>query len=171
MKALLMLLPDLSHCCSLMEMKELINHPDPINRARRIIELANEWGKLLLVIWKGKNRKGKRRVGDGHNTNRFIHKHQVPRNKKVSYPRFCCDIRSQKEETHRVRMTVGGNRLDYACNTATEVASLETTKIHAKSTIFTPGARQALADIGNFYTNSRLREPEFMKVHISDIPQ
>ena len=40
---------------------------------------------------------------------------------KVSYPRFCCDIRSQKEETHRVRMTVGGDRLDYAGNTATEV--------------------------------------------------
>ena len=68
-------------------------------------------------------------------------------------------------------MTVGGDRLDYAGKTATEVASLETTKIHANSTISTPGERQAFSDIGNFYTNSRLREPEFMKVHISDIPQ
>ena len=68
-------------------------------------------------------------------------------------------------------MTVGGDRLDYAGNTATEVASLETTKIHVNSTISTPGARQAFADIWNFYTNSRLREPEFMKVHISDIRQ
>ena len=68
-------------------------------------------------------------------------------------------------------MEVGGNRLDYAGNTATEVASLETTKIHANGTISTPGARQAFADIGNSYTNSRLREPEFMKVHISDIPK
>ena len=68
-------------------------------------------------------------------------------------------------------MTVGGDRLDYAVNTATEVASLETTKIHANSTISTPGSRQAFVDIGKFYTNSRLREPEFMKVHISYIPQ
>ena len=68
-------------------------------------------------------------------------------------------------------MTVGGDRLDYAGNTATEVASLETTKIHANSTISTPGTRKAFADIGNFYANSRLREPEFMKVHILDIPQ
>ena len=83
---------------------------------------------LLLGLGKGKNRKGKSRVGDGHNTIKFIHKHQVPRNNKVSYPRFCCDIRSQKEETHRVRMTVGGDRLDCAGNTATEVASLETIK-------------------------------------------
>ena len=155
----------------MMEMRELIKHPDPIIRARWIIELANEWGKLLLGVRKGNNRKGKSRVGDGHNNIKFIHKHQVPRNKKVSYPRFCCDIRSQKEETHRVRITVGGDKLDYSGNTETEVASLETTKIHASSTISTPGARQAFADIGNFYTNSRLREPEFMKVHILDIPQ
>ena len=67
-------------------------------------------------------------------------------------------------------MTVGGNILDYAGNTATEVASLETTKIHANSTISTPGERQAFVDIGNFYTKSRLREPEFMKLQISDIP-
>ena len=137
-------------------MRELINHPDPIIRARWIIELANEWGKLLLGVVKGKNRKVKSRVGDVNNTIKFIHKQQVPRNNKVSYPRFCCDIISQKEETHRVRMTVEGDRLDYAGNTA---ASLETTKIHANSTISTHGSRQAFADIRNFYTNSRLREP------------
>ena len=71
----------------------------------------------------------------------------------------------------RVRMTVGGDRLDYAGNTANEVASLETTKIRASINIYTIGARKSFAYIGNFYTNSRLREPEFMKVHISDIPR
>ena len=68
-------------------------------------------------------------------------------------------------------MTVGGDILDYAGNTATEVASLERTKIHANSTISTPVSRKAFIDIGNFYTNSKLREPEFMKVHISHTPQ
>ena len=68
-------------------------------------------------------------------------------------------------------MTVEGDRLDYVGNTATEVASFEATKIHADSTISTPGARQAFIDMGDFYTNSKLIEPEFMKVHISDIPQ
>ena len=77
-------------------MRELINYPDPIIRAIWIIELANDWGKLLLGLGEGNNRKGKSRIGDGHNTIKFIHKQQVPRNKKVSYPRFCCDIRSQK---------------------------------------------------------------------------
>ena len=68
-------------------------------------------------------------------------------------------------------MTVGGNILDYSGNTATEVTSLETKKIHSNSTISTTGAIQAFADIGNFYTNYRLRKPELIKVHISDIPQ
>ena len=38
----------------MMEMRELINHPNPIIREIWIIELANEWGKLLLVIGKGR---------------------------------------------------------------------------------------------------------------------
>ena len=79
---------------NMMEMRELIKQSDPIIRARWIIEIANEWSKLLLGVGKGKNRKRKSIVGDGHNTIKFIHKDQVPRNKKVIYPRFCCDIRS-----------------------------------------------------------------------------
>ena len=37
---------------NMMEMRELINHPDPIIRARWIIELANKWSKLLLGVVK-----------------------------------------------------------------------------------------------------------------------
>ena len=55
----------------MMEMRELIKHPDPIIRARWIIELANEWGKLLLGVGKGNIRKGNSRVGYGHNTIKF----------------------------------------------------------------------------------------------------
>ena len=80
------------------EIRELIKHPDPIIRAIWIIELANEWGKLLLGVGKGNNRKGNSRVGDGHNTIKFIHKHQVPRNKKVRYPRFFCNINHRNKK-------------------------------------------------------------------------
>ena len=66
----------------MMEMRELIKHTDPIIRAIWIIELANEWGKLLLGLVKGNNIKGKIRVGDGHNTIKFIHKHQVQETRK-----------------------------------------------------------------------------------------
>ena len=42
----------------MMETRELINHPEPIIRAKWIIEIAKKWGIILLVVGKGKNRKG-----------------------------------------------------------------------------------------------------------------
>ena len=52
-----------------------------------------------------------------------------------------------------------------------EIAGLETIKIHLNSTISTKDAKYATADIGNFYTNSKLKSPEYMKIHLSLIPQ
>ena len=48
---------------------------------------------------------------------------------------------------------------------------METTKIHINSTISTKGSRYACADVGNFYTNSRLTSPEYMRIHKRDITQ
>ena len=72
---------------------------------------------------------------------------------------------------NRTRLTLGGDRLIYDGDTCTEVASLETTKILINSTISTEGARFLCADIGNMYTNSRLDTPEYMRIHITNIPQ
>ena len=70
-----------------------------------------------------------------------------------------------------IRLTVGGNLLEYEGKTSTESASLETIKIHLNSTISTKEAKYAAADIGNFYTNSKLDSPEYMRIHLSLIPQ
>ena len=48
---------------------------------------------------------------------------------------------------------------------------METTKIHINSTISAKGARYACADVGNFYTNSRLESPGYMRIHERDITQ
>ena len=68
-------------------------------------------------------------------------------------------------------MTAGGNLLEYNGKTSTETASLETIKIHLNSTISTKNAKYVAADIGNFYTNSKLDSPEYMRIHLSLIPQ
>ena len=68
-------------------------------------------------------------------------------------------------------MTIGGNHLQYNGKTSTETAGLETIKIHLNSTISTKNAKYAAADIGNFYTNSKLDSPEYMRIHLSLIPQ
>ena len=119
----------------------------------------------------GRNKDGTQRV-TGSDTFHFIHKKDVPQGKKVTYARFVCDIRLQKDEINRTRLTVGGgNLLEYEGKTSTESAGLETIKIHLNSTISTPDAKYAAADIGNFYTNSKFDSPEYMQIHISLIPQ
>ena len=154
----------------MMEMRDLVKHPDPEIRKQWNHSVANEFGRLMKGIGRKKNN-GISRVGDGHDTFRFIKKEEVPKGRKVTYARFCCDQRPQKEEVNRTRLTVGGDRLEYEGQTSTEVASLETTKILINSTISTEGARFACADIGNMYTNSRLDTPEYMRIHINDIPE
>jgi hypothetical protein len=91
---------------------------------------------------------------------RFIHNHKIPKNKKVTYARFVCDLRLQKDEIHRTRMTAGGDRLPYDGRTSTETASIGTAKIHFNSIISTKGARHLCLDIGNMYLNTKLPSPQ-----------
>ena len=148
--------------------KKLINHNKKETREWWQRSSANELGRLMKGA--GRNKDGTQRV-TGSDTFHFIHKKDVPKGKKITYARFCCDVRLQKDEINRTRLTVGGNLLEYVGKISTESASLETIKIHLNSTISTKDAKYAAADIGNFYTNSKLDTPEYMKIHISMIPQ
>ena len=153
-----------------MEMRDLVRHLDQEIQKKWKHSVSNKFGRLMKGIGRKQNN-GKSRVGEGHDTCRFIKKHQIPKGRKVTYARFCCDVRPQKEEENRTRLTVGGDRLSYDGETSSEVASLETTKIMLNSTISTKGARFACADIGNMYTNSRLERPKYMRIHLSDITE
>jgi len=78
-----------------MEIRDLMQHHNPKIKKRWIKAVSNEYGRLMKGI--GKKREGKSRV-EGHDTIRPIHMNQVPENKTVTYARFCCDHRPQKEE-------------------------------------------------------------------------
>ena len=90
----------------MMEMRDLRNHPNKKKREEWDRSSANEYGRLMKGI--GMKREGKSRV-QGFDTFHFIRKNQVPKGKKFTYARFCCNIRPQKEEKNRTRMTVGGD--------------------------------------------------------------
>ena len=89
----------------------------------------------------------------------------------MSYGRLVCDIKENKIETHRTRLTVGRNLLDFAGLLSTPTATVTTTKCLFNSVISTPGAKCIIADVKNFYLNNDLPEPEYMKPHINIIPQ
>ena len=102
----------------------------------------------------------------------FIPKEEVPfKTKKVTYPKIVCDIRPSKAETHRTRTIVGGNLLDYPETLTTPTATITTAKCLFNSVVSTPVAKCVLANIVFFNLNNALPDPEYMKSHITTIPQ
>ena len=142
----------------LLEYKQLITHPKYKKTWTK--SAANEFGRLAQGI----------RDIKGTDTIFFITKNQVPKHKKVSYARFVCELRPLKQEQERTRITVGGDRLDYNGPTTTETADITTSKILFNSTISTPGAKFMGIDIKNFYLGTPMKEYEYIKIHLSKIP-
>jgi hypothetical protein len=77
------------------------------------------------------------RIPSGTDTCFFIPKNQVSPDRKVTYGRIIASIRPQKTKTHRTRLTVGGNCLDYPGVTSTPTAKLTIAKCIINSTIST----------------------------------
>ena len=88
--------------------------------------LSNELGRVMQGV-------GSRIVGT--DTMEFISKDKIPYNKKVTYANFVCDHRPLKEEKYRVRMTIGGDKLEYQHETPSPTASLIETKLLLNSVI------------------------------------
>jgi hypothetical protein len=106
------------------------------------------------------------------NTCRWIKKSQVPKGKRVTYARTVVAVRPEKEEITGVRITVGGNLLDYLGEKSTaEAASIETTKLLINSVLSTPWLTIGTIDISNFYIQNYLKDYQYMRFHISMIPQ
>ena len=82
----------------------------------------------------GKPRPAKDRI-TGTGTLAFIRETQDPAGRKVTYANWVCAIRNQKAETHRVRMTAGGDRLDCPYDVSSPAVSMTNAKLHINSTI------------------------------------
>ena len=60
------------------------------------------------------------------------------------------DIRPLKEEKYRVRITVGGDKLDFCGDTSSVADSLATVKLILNSVVSTKGAKLTTANIKDF---------------------
>jgi hypothetical protein len=107
-----------------LEYRDLLK--DPKHRETWSRAVAHEFGRLFNG--EGKNTDGTQRV-KGTNTCSWIKKSQVPKGKRVMYARTVVAVRPEIEEINMVRITVGGNLLDYLGETSPEAASIETTKL------------------------------------------
>ncbi len=69
-------------------------------------------------------------------------------------------------------ITAGRNLIhDYPGNVSTNTAGLELIKMHWQSVLSIENAKYMIIDIGNFYTNTPMDRYEYMRMHISEIPQ
>ena len=65
---------------------------------------------------------------------------------------------------------MGDNFIQCEVELTTRTADLITSKILWNSTLSTEGARYMCADVKNFYINTPMDEPEYMKIKLYPIP-
>jgi hypothetical protein len=81
------------------------------------------------------------------------------------------DYKPHKQEKERVRLTVGGYKLDYSGDVATSTADITTIKILINSTLSTKDAAMMMMEIKNFYLGTPLPRFEYMKMLLSRFPE
>ena len=66
-------------------------------------------------------------------------------------PKFVCELKPNKTEVHRTRLTVGGDKVHYPGDVGTPTADFTLVKMHVNSVIATQQARYMTLDLKNFY--------------------
>ena len=108
----------------------------------------------------------------GTNTLYFIDCSKVPEDgwKDVTYGTIVCNVRPQKTETNRTRLTFGGSNCTTAIDCGTPTANLLTVKLLLNSVVSTPGAKFLGLDLKDFYLNTPMDIPEFIRMKLDNFP-
>lgn len=81
---------------------------------------------------------------------------KIPKKKKITYARITADFREQKADLYRIRLTVGGNLIDFpgpTMLTTAELKIMEQSIIYPKRTFFVSRCKKLLS----VYTNEITR--------------
>jgi hypothetical protein len=101
----------------------------------------------------------------------FIKLTNIPKDRKITYGKIVCDYKPHKKEKERVRLTVGGDRLNYSGDVTTSTADITTFKILINSTLSTEEAAMMIMDIKKYYLGTPLPRFEYMKMLLSRFPE
>jgi hypothetical protein len=122
---------------------------------------GNECGRLFQGI----------RDIPGTDTCFFIEVKNIPDDREITYGKIVCDYKPHKQKKERVRLTVGGDRLDYSGDVATSTADITAFKILINSTLSTKDAAMMMMDIKNYYLGTPMPGFEYMKMLLSRFPE
>jgi hypothetical protein len=107
----------------------------------------------------------------GNETCFLIKLTNIPKDRKITYGKIVCDYKPHKKEKERVRLTFGGDRLDYSGDVTTSTADITTLKIIINSTLSTEDAAMMMMDIKNYYIGTPLPRFEYIKMLLSRFPE
>jgi hypothetical protein len=122
---------------------------------------GNECGRLFQGI----------RDFPGTDTCFFIRLTNIPKDRNSTYGKIVWNYKPHTKEKERVRLTVGGDRLNYSSDVATSTADITTFKILINSTLSTEDAAMMMMDIKKYYLDTLLQRFEYMKMLLSRFPE
>ena len=92
----------------------------------------------------------------------FILHKDKPKYRRATYARVDCNIRSQKIETHRTRLTSGGNIIDHTGEVRTTTSYLNTMKLHINIAISYIKSRYMCMDVQNVSLKNQMDRAEYI---------
>ena len=108
---------------------------------------------------------------NGTKTIKAIAFQQIPHDRAIGNIRVVAALKPLKTEMHRIRFTIAHHHHDFEGATSTPTVDMPTVKCHINSTISTPNAKYATMDISDFYLNTLMNRPEYMRIPLKIIPQ
>jgi hypothetical protein len=108
-------------------------------------------GRLCQGIGSGATKSAQRVAGT--NTFFIIDYQAIPahKRKEICHTMVVCEVRPEKDDPDRTRITIGGNRICYPGDVGTNTASLELVKLLLNSVLSRKDARFSTIDLKNFY--------------------
>ena len=95
----------------------------------------------------------------------------MPSDRRATYLRIVAESKPNKSEKHRVRFTIGGNRINYPGVITTPTVEIQTVKLHLNSVISNVNVSYLVADIKVFYLNTPMNRFKYMRIPVKHIPE
>ena len=132
----------------------------------------DDWGYLFRNEV-GRLFQGMHGRNDGTNTIFFYRKGWISwgRKKGVTYGKIMFNVWPQKDEVNRSRLTVGGDRINFEGDCSTPTANLLNVKLLLNSIVSMPGTMFLGLDLKDFYLNTPIDCPEYLKMKLTNFPR
>ena len=87
------------------------------------------------------------------------------------YGHIVVSYRPEKQDPNQVRLTVGGNRVNYPGDCGTPTTNMCTVKLLLNNIISTPGEKIMSINIKDFHLNNPMPRYEYMRLKLEDLPE